>query len=139
MKVSSNKYRFYVYDIKNKKILKNGLVAHGMGSEIAGSDSLKFSNTPNSYCTSLGKYRIGKSYYGSFGKSYKLHGLDATNSKAYERAIVLHKYGTIPDTETEEPIDLSLGCPMVSSNFFNYISKEIDNRNKKSILLWIYY
>jgi hypothetical protein len=35
-------------NLRNKKILKKGLVAHGNGSSISNTDSLHFSNVPNS-------------------------------------------------------------------------------------------
>ncbi|HEU0126533.1 MAG TPA: murein L,D-transpeptidase catalytic domain family protein, partial [Flavobacterium sp.] len=55
MKIKSGKNRFFVYDLQNEKIIDQGLVAHGSGSEtgIKG-DILQFSNAPNSNCTALG-------------------------------------------------------------------------------------
>ncbi len=58
------------------------------------------------------------SYVGTFGKSYRLKGLDKTNSNALKRAIVLHSYDCIPDTETRNLACLSLGCPDVISSIF---------------------
>ncbi len=138
MKISSGKNRFFVVDLRNKKILKKGLVAHGYGSSILNSDSLKFCNVPNSMATSIGKYRIGNSYYGKFGKSYKLSGLDNTNSKALERNIVLHSYKDVPEHEVDGAICLSKGCPMVSFGFFKEIEELID-QSKRSILIYVYY
>ncbi|WP_300675760.1 murein L,D-transpeptidase catalytic domain-containing protein [Soonwooa sp.] len=133
---ASGKYRFFVYDLKNDKILNKGLVAHGYGSEKGKTkSSLKFSNTDGSYCSSLGKYAIGASYVGDFGKSYKLNGLDTSNSNAFARAIVLHRLKCVPDKEQDDPICLSLGCPMLSENFFKLVEKYIDNSKKKIILL----
>lgn len=72
----------FSYTVLNKqRILEKGLVAHGAGSEKAHSSTLILGNTENSYQSSLGKYEIGKSYSGAFGKSYRLKGLDATNNK----------------------------------------------------------
>lgn len=133
---ASGKYRFFVYDLKNDKILKKGLVAHGSGSEKGKSKkSLKFSNVEGSYCSSLGKYAVGESYVGDFGKSYRLYGLDDSNSNAFDRAIVLHKLKCVPDKEQDDPICLSLGCPMLSNNFFKLVEKYIDNSSKRIILL----
>ncbi len=138
MRILSNYKRFFVYDNIHKKIIYEGLVAHGSGSETDEMDSLYFCNTPNSNCSSLGKYRVSYSYSGQFGKSYKLYGLDKTNSNAFDRAIVLHKFKTIPDVEQNYPITLSLGCPMVSNNFFSKLEKILDNSDKE-ILMCIYY
>ncbi len=138
MRVPSNKYRFFVVNMDSLKVIKKGLVAHGSGSETGYEDSLKFSNVPNSYCTSIGKYKIGAAYIGSFGRSYKLHGLEATNNKAFDRAVVFHRYMCVPDEEQEEAICNSLGCPMVSENFFIEVDALI-KKSGKPILMEIYY
>lgn len=138
MKIKSGKNRFFVYDLVNDKILDQGLVANGSGSETKVRGDLKFSNEPNSNCTSLGKYAIGKSYKGMFGKSYKLSGLDETNNNAMMRAIVLHSYSAVPEEEQDYYISNSKGCPMVSEVFFKRLEKIIDG-SKSSIILNVYY
>ena len=138
MKIKSGKNRFYVYDLVNDKILDEGLVAHGSGSETGIRGELKFSNEPNSNCTSLGRYSIGKSYTGMFGKSYKLSGLDQTNSNAFKRAVVLHSYPAVPEEEQDYYITNSHGCPMVSENFFKRLQNYIDS-SKSPIILNVYY
>lgn len=138
MKIPSGKNRFFVYDLKKDTIIDQGLVAHGSGSETGIQGKLKFSNTKNSLATSLGKYYISNSYIGRFGKAYKLYGLDKTNSNAFVRAIVLHKYFDVPYEEQTEYICNSYGCPMVNEKYFKRIEKIIDN-SKTTILLDIYY
>ena len=138
IKIRSGKNRFFIYDLKTDKLIDEGLVAHGSGSETQVEGTLKFSNTNNSFCTSLGKYSIENSYVGKFGKAYKLFGLEATNSNAFDRNIVLHKYSSVPYEEQEVSICNSLGCPMVNEKFYNRIEKIIDN-SKKKIILNIYY
>ena len=137
-KIPSGKFRFFIYDLKSDKILQKGIVSHGSGSVISNSDQLKFSNIEGSYQSSLGKYEIANSYLGSFGKSYRLKGLDKSNNNAMTRAIVLHSLDCVPDIETENLACLSLGCPMLSKNFFITTAKYIDN-SKKAILLYAYY
>ncbi len=138
MKVESGKNRFFIYDLKHNKLLDKGLVGHGSGSETGIPGKLRFSNTKDSNCSSLGKYAIGSSYTGRFGKAYKLYGLDETNSNAFDRNIVLHKYSEIPFEEQINPICNSLGCPMVNEKFFSVIEKLIDNSKKKMILVMYY-
>ena len=138
MRVMSGKNRFIVYDLKNNKILDQGLVAHGIGSETDNKPELKFSNNGSSFCTSLGKYSIGKNYIGKYGKAYKLYGLDASNSNAFARSIVLHKYDKVPYEEQERAIVHSLGCPMVNELYYDRIEKIIDN-SKRNIIMDIYY
>lgn len=138
MRIMSGKNRFFVYDLKNDKIIDQGLVAHGLGSGNETSGELKFSNTPNSFCTSLGKYAIGSSYNGQYGKAYKLYGLEKTNNNALARNIVLHKYERVPCEEQDQPICKSLGCPMVNTEYYSRIEKIIDS-SKSNIILDIYY
>ncbi|SDY82277.1 L,D-transpeptidase catalytic domain [Flavobacterium aquidurense] len=138
MKIKSGKNRFFVYDLVNNKILDEGLVAHGSGSETGILGELKFSNEPNSNCTSLGRYVVGKAYTGMFGRSYKLTGLDETNCNAMKRAVVLHSYSAVPEEEQDYYISNSHGCPMVNENFFKRLQKIIDS-SKSPIILNVYY
>ncbi|MCP1302066.1 murein L,D-transpeptidase catalytic domain family protein [Chryseobacterium sp. S0630] len=137
-KIPSGKYRYFIYNLKNNTILQQAVVSHGSGSVIPKSDALKFSNIEGSYQSSLGKYAIGESYIGKFGKAYRLEGLDATNSNAMQRAIVLHSYGCIPDAESKSPACLSLGCPMLSVNALKETAKYID-RSIKPVILYAFY
>jgi hypothetical protein len=138
MRIKSGKNRFFVYDLVNNKILDQGLVAHGSGSETGIRGELKFSNTPNSNCTALGRYSVEKCYKGIFGKAYRLNGLDETNNNALKRAIVLHHYSAVPLDEQDYYISNSHGCPMVNEEFFKRIEKIIDN-SKSKIIMDIYY
>jgi hypothetical protein len=138
MKIPSGKNRFFVYDLKADKIIDKGLVAHGSGSETGTKGNLRFSNVPNSLSTSLGKYYIGKHYYGKFGRAYKLYGLDKTNSNAFKRDIVFHYYYDVPYEEKDGYICNSFGCPMVNKKYFDRISRLIDS-SESNILMSIYY
>lgn len=138
MSIPSSKNRFFIYNLKKNKIISKGLVSHGSGSETGIEGKLKFSNIKNSLSSSLGKYTVGYTYKGTFGKAYKLYGLDKTNSNAFNRNIVLHQYASIPFQEQEDPICNSHGCPMVNERFFSEIEKAIDT-SKKKIILSIYY
>ncbi len=129
MKIPSGTFRFFIHDMKLDSITHKALVAHGSGSTYS-ADSLIFSNTPNSYQSSLGNYKVGGSYSGNFGKSYKLHGLDASNNKAFDRYVVLHPYSCVPDEEQDYPICESLGCPMVSNQFIEVLYPIIDGSRK---------
>lgn len=67
------------------------LVAHGKGSDPDHSGFLQsFSNSIGSNATSEGAYLTGERYCGINGPSRRLTGLDATNSNAEPRAIVIH-------------------------------------------------
>ena len=138
MKVPSGKNRFFVYDLKTDEIIDKGLVAHGSGSETGIKGKLKFSNIPNSLSTSIGKYYIGNSYQGKFGKAYKLYGLDQTNSNAFKRDIVFHYYYDVPYKEQNGYICNSFGCPMVNRKYFDRMSKIVDG-SESNIIMSIYY
>jgi hypothetical protein len=139
MRIPSFKKRFFVFDLKKDSIINTGYVAHGTGSETFRNELL-FSNIPDSRCTSLGKYKIGASYNGMYGFSYRLHGLDSSNSKALERAIVLHGHSCIPEVAYDDyPICFSYGCPMVSINFLQTLKGYIAKQGKEPILLSIIY
>ena len=64
---------------------------HGRGSDRNHNGYLdKFSNRPGSLATSNGAYVIANQYYGKYGLSQRMHGLDWSNSNAHARAIVMH-------------------------------------------------
>lgn len=136
MKINSGKKRSFVYNLEKDSVEKAGLVTHGSGS--ARVEEPYFSNEPGSNCTSLGKYKIGKLYNGSFGLAYKLYGLDKTNNKAFERFVVLHAHACVPAAEVYPlPICESWGCPTVSPSFLQTLRKYIDS-SERPILLNIY-
>jgi hypothetical protein len=136
MTLHSGQKRFFIYDLKKDSVIKSGLVAHGNCFEYW-LEGRKYSNVVGSGCTSLGKYKIGIPYTGKFGYSYKLHGLDSTNNKAYERTVVLHGHSCISDEEVTDDICQSNGCPTVSPGFLLTL-KNIINNSGKPVLLWIY-
>jgi hypothetical protein len=137
MSLTSGRKRFFVYNLQHDTLITAGLVAHGSCNERFLKSS-KFSNTINSGCSSVGKYKVGYTYKGRFGKAYKLHGLDSSNRNAFKRAVVLHAYSCVPDYEIDpQPLCNSLGCPMVSYAFLEKLKPLID-QSKKPILLWMY-
>lgn len=86
----SSNPRFYVVDLANGTVASH-LVCHGRGSDPAHSGYLeRFSNDFGSYATSNGTYTTGDYYQGKYGLSLRVNGLDASNSNADARAIVIH-------------------------------------------------
>lgn len=82
--------RFHLVDLE-KGLVRSYLVAHGRGSDPRHTGYLKtFSNAPGSNATSEGVYRTGVVYEGKYGTAMRLAGLDADNSNAAARAIVIH-------------------------------------------------
>ena len=87
--LSSNTKRLWVIDLATNTILYNSLVAHGRntGDEFANS----FSNSSESFKSSLGFYATGEIYNGKHGMSLKLDGLEkGVNDNARARGVVMH-------------------------------------------------
>lgn len=134
--VYSGKRRFVFYDLERDSIISRSLVTHGQGPDFR-TEAVAFSNEPGSRCSSPGKYTIGAKYTGRFGTAYKLHGLDASNSQAYKRFVVLHAHDCVPSVEVSEGICRSDGCPTLNPAYFATLQPYID-RAARPILLWIY-
>lgn len=67
------------------------LVAHGSGSDPSHTGWLqRFSNDPGSNASSEGAFLAADYYVGKHGRSQRLIGLDPTNDRALERAVVVH-------------------------------------------------
>jgi len=105
--------RFYIADVETGGV-KAVHVAHGSGSD-PDHDGFAdiFSNKNNSNASSLGFYLTGEIYTGKHGRSMRLHGLSATNSNAYERAVVIHAAAYVRDEAVKQ--GRSWGCPAVST------------------------
>lgn len=142
MQIHSGKKRFFLWDFKGDSVLKSGVCSHGTCDNLANyepDNAPQFSNTHESHCSSLGKYKLGKRGYSSFGIhiNYKLHGLEKTNSNTYKRYIVFHSWGIDDEEIYPQQIAESWGCPAVSNNFMKAMDEELKNR-KKPVLFWIY-
>ena len=137
MSLPSGRNRFFVYDFEKKSIVSSALVAHGCCNKTFMSHP-RFSNAPDCGCTSLGKYKVGEFYHGQYGKSFRLYGLDKSNSNAFKRGVVIHGHDCVPDGEIYPRVLCnSFGCVMVSDNFFNKLSGIIQKSNSP-IVLWVY-
>lgn len=137
MSLPSGQARFFIYDLVNDSVIAAAPVAHGGGYEFSMEPGPRFSNVVGSGLTSLGRYKIGKPYTGTFGYSYKLFGLDSTNNNAYERTVVLHSHSCVPESAVPTEICQSLGCPTVGPLFLEKL-KKIINSSPRPVLLWIY-
>ena len=133
--VKSRKKRFFKVDFASDSISLSGLVTHGHCQEWSNLKT-EFSNVSGSNCSSLGKYKIGFKYEGSFGTAYKLHGLEESNSRAFDRFIVLHAHPCVPDEEQSFPICRSEGCPTVSPVMLAALEPHLDESDKP-VLLWL--
>lgn len=132
---SSSAKRLWIIDLKSKKVLFNTLVAHGRNT---GQDkATKFSNTPNSYMSSLGFYLTANTYYGKHGLSLRMQGMDDDyNSNAMARAIVVHGADYVSEDFVRQygRLGRSLGCPSVP----RALSKDIINTIKERTVYYIH-
>jgi hypothetical protein len=133
---SSCSKRLYVIDVRRRKLLYHTYVAHGKnsGDEYASS----FSNSPESYKSSLGFYVTSKTYWGRNGLSLKIEGLDSGyNDLARKRNIVLHgsSYASLKYMRNYGELGTSLGCPAIP----NTVSRRIIRAVKNGSCLFIYH
>jgi hypothetical protein len=108
----SREPRFYLLDV-NSGMITQHLVAHGRGSDPGHSGWLeRFSNEVGSEATSNGAYLTGDTYFGKYGHSLRLYGLDHSNSNALTRAIVVHSawYAEPAMVEGHGKLGRSEGC-----------------------------
>ena len=87
---ASREPRFFLLDTNTGRVTRH-LVSHGRGSDPAHTGFLHhFSNRFGSEASSDGSYVTGDYYYGKYGRSMRVRGLDPSNSNAEARAIVVH-------------------------------------------------
>ncbi|WP_226372670.1 murein L,D-transpeptidase catalytic domain family protein [Allosphingosinicella flava] len=115
--------RFYIVDILSGAATEYH-VSHGRGSDPAHSGWLEyFSNTPSSEASSSGAYLTDNIYYGKYGRSLRLKGLDTTNSNAEYRNIVVHSawYAEPEVAEKAGKLGRSEGCFVLSLTNLQYV------------------
>lgn len=142
--VHSGKDRFFVWNYKKNGVIYSSMCAHGIENEKNRSthSKIKFSNVEGSYCSSLGKYKVGARSYSNWGINvhYKLHGLEKTNSNAFKRVVVLHSHSPIPDDEiypSHLPLGYSQGCPVINDDVMKKVD-ELLKKQTKPVVLWVY-
>jgi hypothetical protein len=113
--------RFHFANLEQGQV-RSFLVAHGKGSDPEHDGFLKtFSNEPNSLATSRGAFVTYEWYKGKYGTSIRLGGVDADNSNALDRAIVLHPawYANADMLEKWGKLGRSDGCFAMGEADFN--------------------
>ncbi|HMI07793.1 MAG TPA: murein L,D-transpeptidase catalytic domain family protein [Flavobacterium sp.] len=134
--LSSNVKRLWVIDLSTNTVLFNSLVAHGKntGEEFAET----FSNSAESFKSSLGFYATGEIYNGKHGQSLKLDGLEAgINDGARARGVVMHGADYVSESfiRDHHRLGRSQGCPALPVELTN----EIINTIKDKSCLFIYH
>jgi hypothetical protein len=134
--LSSNIKRLWVIDLKTNVVLFQSLVAHGRntGEEFA----TRFSNSAESFQSSLGFYATGEIYKGKHGLSLKLDGLEkGINDRARQRAVVVHGADYVSDSfiKGTKRLGRSQGCPAIPVE----LASEIISVIKDKSCLYIYH
>lgn len=127
--------RLFIIDLVAQKVLFNTHVAHGMNS--GSLYAKKFSNTPESFMSSLGFYKTENTYHGGNGLSLRLKGLEkGINDKALERDIVMHGADYVSEKliRSQGFLGRSWGCPSVPLKY----TKSIIEKIKGGSCLFIY-
>ena len=119
----SREPRFYLVNLLSGFVTEYQ-VAHGRGSDPGHSGWLeRFSNEPGSEASSRGAYVTGDIYYGKYGRSLRLTGLDPTNDNALSRAIVVHAawYAEPQVVDQYGKLGRSEGCFALSETNLQYL------------------
>lgn len=131
----SNQERFFVIDLKNKKLSYYSYVSHGKNTGTV--SAVKFSNVTNSYQSSLGFFITANPYEGNNGYSLRIIGLEqGINNNALRRNIVIHgaDYATKKFLDKYGFLGRSLGCPAIPTE----ISKEVIDFIKEGTVIYIH-
>jgi hypothetical protein len=132
--IASGKPRIFLYNLSADSIITKGLVTHGSG---LGSTEAKpvFGNKVGCLASAKGFYKIGQKYAGKFGLAYRLHGLQVSNNKAFERAVVFHSHSCVPLTPVYPlNICMSYGCPTVNPIFLQSCMPFIEQSPKNMLI-----
>jgi hypothetical protein len=132
----STEKRLWVYDLRERVLLYEELVAHGQGS--GEKLATRFSNQPDTHSTSIGLFVTDETYVGRNGYSLRLDGLDAGfNDRARERAIVMHGAPYVSPTfvKAQGRLGRSWGCPALSDG----VARSVIDTVKGGSLVFSYY
>ena len=134
--LSSTTKRLWVIDLSTNTILLHSLVSHGINSGMEYATS--FSNSQNSFKSSLGLYVTGEIYQGKNGLSLKLDGVEkGVNDRARDRGVVVHgAYYANPNIlSTQNYLGRSQGCPAIPEK----LNAKLINIIKDKSCLFIYH
>lgn len=132
----STEKRMWILDMTDQKVLFHTVVAHGKNTGI--DMATEFSNTENSFQSSLGFYVTAETYYGKNGLSLFIDGQEeGFNSNARQRYVVVHgaDYANPEFIAQNGRLGRSLGCPAVPTA----IAKEVIHTIKGNSVLFIYH
>lgn len=138
--IQSGEPRFFVYDFNKKKIVYRCRCAHGLGG---GSTARKpvFSNSNGSKCSSLGKFVISGVGSAHYKNSFRVNGLDETNSRAAKRGILIHAASIVTNFKVLPWIPLNKsceGCFTITKGGLMKLHNIYNKESNKRILVYAY-
>lgn len=143
--IPSNQDRLFVWDTESDGIVEKFWCAHGFGGGSTAERPV-FSNTFGSNCSSLGWFLVDRGVGVSSQYGYKYHavdGLDATNSNARRREILIHTWSSVTyDYEAQIPYPMncdyrSAGCFTTTDKGYATLDQLIKSQPKRILLLAI--
>lgn len=138
--IPSGTPRLFVWDYEKNKVIARTYVMHGVGGGSTAKEPV-FSNKVGSKCSSLGKFKVTMAHGSKLKRSYRLHGLEKSNSNAYRRGIMIHRSKWVDKWCWKKYIPLHepscQGCITVSSKGMSYLEKLIKSESTP-LLLWSY-
>ena len=116
----SSERRLWTVDVDTGALLASHRVSHGIGSNSANDPAraTSFSNVEGSNKSSLGLSRTAETYRGKHGYSLRLDGLEGSNSRMRERAVVVHGASYAEDSFASNNgyLGRSNGCPAIAAS-----------------------
>jgi len=132
----SSQPRLWVFDLDRNQLLYELHVTHGSKSGLL--KPTQFSNKHESNQSSIGVFVTQEAYYGRYGYSLRLNGLEGGfNDNALSRGIVIHgaDYATAKYAATHGALGRSWGCPAIDSK----VSRKVIDELKHGSVIFAYY
>jgi len=138
--IPSGTPRLFVWSHDRHQVVARTYAMHGLGGGSTAERPV-FSNKVGSKCSSLGKFKVLKTHGTTLKRSYRLQGLERSNSNAFRRGIMIHRSTWVDKWCKRKYIPLHgpscQGCVTVSSRGMAYLERLIKSESKP-ILLWSY-
>ena len=138
--IPSGTPRLFVWSHDKHQVVARTYAMHGVGGGSTAERPV-FSNKAGSQCSSLGKFKVLTSHGAKLRRSYRLKGLERSNSNAYKRGIMIHRSKWVDTWCSKKYIPLHepscQGCVTVSSKGMAYLDRLIKSESTP-LLLWSY-
>ena len=138
--IPSGTPRLFVWSHDKHQVVARTYAMHGIGGGSTAERPV-FSNKAGSQCSSLGKFKVLTSHGAKLRRSYRLKGLERSNSNAYKRGIMIRRSKWVDTWCSKKYIPLHepscQGCVTVSSKGMAYLERLIKSESTP-LLLWSY-